>query len=166
MPVVVKVEGLSEFRKVLREVAPDLGKSLQKALRASVAPVVADARGRLSSLPGTGPRTAKNVRSSVTSKGVAVELVQRGGYELAREFGAKGAKTTHYTRRGSGGSVQVTRTFNYANPNVFDTWTGNRFTLDAGVSGRGLFPAAAAGGARAVAAAQAALDEALKKLGN
>lgn len=167
MPIIVQVDGLAQFRKALKAAAPDMDAALKKALRAAVAPIVADAKARLSSLGGSVPnQTAKQVRGSVIRNGVAVELVQKGGFEFAREFGAKGYRVSHYSMKTRRGERQVTRAFKYASPHVFDTWTGNRFTLDSGVSGRGLFPAAAAGGQRAVNEVWAAIDKIMKQLGD
>ncbi len=166
MAIVARVDGLADFRRVVRGAAPELDKELRKAMRAAVAPIVSDARAHLNALPGTGPRTAKQVRSSVTQSAVSVSLVPKAGFELAREFGAKGIKVSHYEMHTRRGVVQVTRAMNYASPRVFDRWTGNRFTLDSSVSGRGLFPAASRGGLKAVEQVTAAIERTMQKLGD
>ena len=166
MPFVVQVHGFTEFRAAVKAAAPELDKELQKTLRASIQPIAADARARLSALGGTGPKTAERVRTSVTKSAVAVGFTAVGGYEFGREFGAKGYRVSHYEMRTRRGRVSVTRAINYAKPSIFGPWTGNRFTLDSGVSGHGVFPAAAAGGERAVAEITAAMDRIVNRMGD
>lgn len=157
---VLRLNGVTELSKAAKAAGDGLDKELRSDLRKALGPIVADARRRFSSLPGTGPRTARTVKGSVTQKGISVSMGGRGsvaaGYELGREFGSKGGKFLAYEMKGGGWATgwrgQVRRFMPYDRPAVFGPWTGNQLTLNPStVSGHAFYPAIAHGATAAVA---------------
>lgn len=138
--VLLQVKGLKELQQALRDAEDGSLRDMRKAIRTALAPIVADARSRFEGLGGTGARTAATVRSFNTANGFGVQFGGKAGYEFGREFGARYHRISTYQMKGAAGLV--TRQMNYASPRIFDTWTGNRFTLTSGaVSGRAFNPA-------------------------
>lgn len=165
---VLRLAGVTELSKAVKAAGEGLDKELRADLRKALAPIVADARRRFAGLAGTGPRTAKTVKGSITQRGIAVTMGGRGGagsgYELGREFGSKGGKFISYEMKGGGWATgwrgHVSRFMPYDRPSVFGAWTGNQLTLDPSrTSGHAFYPAIAHGATSAVADVTKTLEQ-------
>lgn len=142
MTVILHVRGLRELQAALKAAEDGSLRDMRRAMRAALAPIVADAKGRFEALGGTGSRTAVTVRPFTTTTGIGVQFGGNKGYEMAREFGAKYKRISTFPQRRPTGTVQVTRIMDYSTPQMFGPWTGNRFMLTSGtVSGRAFNPA-------------------------
>lgn len=151
--VLMEVKGLRSLQRGLKALGDGSQQEMRKALRAALAPIVADARGKFVALGGTGPRTSRTVKGTITQTGIGVQMGGKGGkaqgYELGREFGARVHLTT-YQLRAPSGVVTARRVFDYGKPTVFDKWTGNQWVNFEGraVSGRAFTPAVQRGSDR------------------
>lgn len=143
MPVVFKVTGFKEIQQALKAVEDGSLRDMRQAIRTALLPAVVDAKARFEGLGGSGARrTASTVRAFATANGIGVQFGGKYGFEFGKEFGAKGNKTSTFAQKRPSGTVQVTRTIDYANPHIFNTWTGNQFALTGGaISGRAFHPA-------------------------
>lgn len=141
--VIIQVHGLKELQAALKDAADGSLPAMRKAMRAALAPIVADAKSRFEALGGSGARrTASTVRPFTTATGIGVQFGGKYGFEFGKEFGARYQRISTFTQKRPSGPVQVTRQMDYAKPTVFGPWTGNRFTLKEGrISGRAFNPA-------------------------
>lgn len=164
---VLYVKGLTELRQALKASEGKMDTMLRKELHAALAPIIADARGRFEALPGVGKRTAPAVGGSAGPKSIAVYLREEFGFELGREFGAKGPKSVTFQQRRRGGTATVTRTIDYSKPTIFGPWSGNQFSFPPDpTSGHAFYPAAAQGGEAAAQRIWVALGAIVESWGN
>ncbi len=84
---VVRVEGLTEFRKGLRQASRDLPKVLTKAHRTIAEMVVAAARPRMTTKTGRTARSAQSLRAGAAQGGAFIRALGPTAY--GDEFGAK-----------------------------------------------------------------------------
>ena len=155
------VYNLAEVIEAAKKASNDWGGDVLKEIRAAINPIRDEARDKFEQLGGTGPRTAKSVRTFTSVKqGAGVRMGgARYPYALGREFGAKRNATRPIYRRGrrdSAGqstSTFVVRRIPYSKASIFGLWTGNQFELgETGgrltlqqVSGNAFYPAIGAG---------------------
>lgn len=161
----LEVTGLAESLRAAFAARDDWGDRFIKEVRAEVRPMAADIRKRFKGLGGTGSRVATTVRSSVTKDGAKISFgTAKHPYSLGREFGAKRNQTRPHSRKVQSGR-NITRTVGggksrtfvaeipYSKSSIFDSWTGNQFTLGESAgrltieeeSGRAFYPAVGAG---------------------
>lgn len=159
-------DGIATITRVSRDLGRDIDKRWRGELRAAAAPIAADARARYRGLAPLGAEAARTVRASVSQRGVEIRA---GGkpWSKAQEFGTKRTATRKHNVNnafGRGFSLPgVVKRINYVR--IFGAWTGNQSTVSEGqVAGRALYPAAAAGRARAVKRLERLRDQAVNLL--
>lgn len=154
------MSGLVESIEAARLAGDDWGKATLREIRQALNPMRDDIRNSFEALPGTGPRTAKTVKASITARGAGISFGSaKAPYAMGREFGAKRSQTRSYIRRvqsgrlagrkvGSGSQRVTVSRIPYNRDSIFGPWTGNDFDLgEAGgrltfdkVSGHAFYP--------------------------
>lgn len=86
----IVIDGLTEYRREIKDASPKLARELGKALGAAVEPIAKDARGRATSQGGALGKASKSIKAKRSQTGAILE----GGGDafpmfLGGEFGAK-----------------------------------------------------------------------------
>lgn len=91
----VRIEGLAEFQRELRQVSSDLPKELKAANLLAAQFVATRARGRAEGLGSVAAKTAPSIKAAAEQRRAKVAL--GGGafpFAMGAEFGGKGRPTT------------------------------------------------------------------------
>lgn len=143
----VEVQGLTEYRRALKQVSDDLPKELRRANRDAANLVANEARGRASSVGGVAAHVGPSIRAVAQGTSAAVKW---GGARFPMAGGAEFGAGRNVPRQTARGTVRGW--------NQFEAWTGSNSS-----SGRFVYPAIRARQADVVEAYAAAIDRITKQ---